>query len=85
MEIQAKFLSELANKLGSKKKVAKAIMDTLEISQDSCYRRTRGETQFSIEEIQKLCLRYHISFDTLIGAPDKNQIFFTKDLTEIDL
>lgn len=85
MEIQEKFLAELANKLGSKRKVAKAIMDTLEISQDSCYRRTRGETQFSIEEMMKLCLGYHISFDTLISAPNKNQIFFTKrDLTEFD-
>ncbi|MEZ4939171.1 MAG: helix-turn-helix domain-containing protein, partial [Crocinitomicaceae bacterium] len=84
-EIQEKFLTELAHKLGSKRKVAKAIMDTLEISQDSCYRRTRGETQFSIEELQKLCLKYHISFDTLIAAPDKNQIFFTKrDLTDLD-
>lgn len=85
MDIQEKFLSELANKLGSKKKVAKAIMDTLEISQDSCYRRTRGETLFSIEELRQLCLHFHISFDTLITSPNKNQIYFTKrDLTELD-
>jgi hypothetical protein len=85
MDIQNHFLLELANKLGSKKKVANALMETLDISQDSVYRRTRGETQFTIGEMQKLCLVYDISFDTLIGSPDKSQIFFTKrDLGDID-
>lgn len=85
MKIQEKLLNELANKLGSKRKVAKAIIDTLDISQDSCYRRTRCETLFTIDEIQKICLQFDISFDVLVGAPNKNQIFFTKrDLSEFD-
>ena len=43
MSIQDKFLEVLANKIGSKRKVAKVIMQTLDISQDSTYRRPVGK------------------------------------------
>jgi hypothetical protein len=39
------------------------LADLLEVSTDSAYRRIRGETSFSLEEIITVCNHYKISFD----------------------
>lgn len=44
------------------------ISELLQISTDSAYRRLRGETEFSLNEIVKLCNHFHISFDSFCAA-----------------
>ena len=51
--------------------------DLLKVSQDSAYRRMRGETMLSIEEIAILCKHYKISFDAFISNENKNLVTFT--------
>jgi len=41
------------------------LADLLGVSNDSAYRRIRGETSFTLEEIILLCNHYKVSFDTL--------------------
>ncbi len=44
------------------------LADLLSISNDSAYRRIRGETALSIEEIALLCKHFKFSFDAFISA-----------------
>jgi len=59
---------------------ADTISDVLEISNDSAYRRIRGETQITLEEIKKLCERFKISLDQLLQL-NSNSFLFTGTLT----
>lgn len=51
------------------------IADVLNISNDSAYRRIRGETQISLEEIKKLCQKFKISLDQLLQLNSDSYIF----------
>ena len=42
------------------------VAEVLNISNDSAYRRIRGEKPIGFEEIKKLCVKYHISLDQLL-------------------
>ena len=50
--------------------LAEAVAQTLFISADSAYRRIRGETLLVLDEAQKLCEAYQISFDEILGGED---------------
>ena len=50
--------------------LAEADAQTLFISADSAYRRIRGETLLVLDEAQKLCEAYQISFDEILGGED---------------
>ncbi|TNE55590.1 MAG: hypothetical protein EP338_02125 [Bacteroidetes bacterium] len=52
-----------------------AVGEVLSMSQDAVYRRYRGETLLTIYELEKLCLHYGISLDTIFGMK-KNQVAF---------
>lgn len=54
--------------------------EVLAISNDSAYRRIRGETQISFEEIKKLCEKFKISLDQLLQL-NSNSYLFTGTLT----
>lgn len=47
-----------------------ALADLLEVSNDSAYRRIRGETALSIEEIAAICRQFRFSFDSFINSYD---------------
>ncbi len=51
------------------------IADLLEISNDSAYRRIRGETQMSLEEIKKLCCSFKVSLDQLLHLNSNSFVF----------
>lgn len=48
--------------------LADEIADLLEISNDSVYRRLRGETALTFDEIKKLCNHYKVPLDFLSGG-----------------
>lgn len=45
--------------------LSEGLADLLELSTDSIYRRIRGETSLTIDEVHLLCAHYRISFDSL--------------------
>ena len=54
------------------------LADLLSVSNDSAYRRIRGETALSIEEIALICKHFKISFDAFIGnASSNNMVSFS--------
>ena len=58
------------------------LSDLLGVSNDSAYRRIRGETALSIEEIALICKKFRISFDSFINSNDSGLVTFSyKPLT----
>jgi hypothetical protein len=64
-EIQSVFLNGIKDIIPSHTSLVNELSDILEISMDSAYRRIRGETLLTIDEVSKLCAHYNISFDAL--------------------
>jgi len=65
---QDAFIDSLRAVIPAGHSLVNEIADQLELSIDSAYRRLRGETEFSISEIVKLCNHFHISFDSFCSA-----------------
>lgn len=54
------------------------IAEVLSVSNDSAYRRIRGEKPIALEEIKKLCVKYKISLDQLLHLNSESVIFSGK-------
>ncbi|OFY32541.1 MAG: hypothetical protein A2X01_02015 [Bacteroidetes bacterium GWF2_35_48] len=63
--LQFQLLEKIKNTLPASSSLVIEISDILGVSQDSAYRRLRGETALTIDEVYKLCSQYKISFDAL--------------------
>jgi hypothetical protein len=61
--------------------MADEVADLLEISPDSAYRRIRGEKPISLEELEKVCVHYNISFDQFLHL-STNSFLFSGNLKE---
>lgn len=53
------------------------LAELLGVSNDSAYRRIRGETALSIEEISLICKKFKISFDSFINSTDAGMVTFS--------
>ncbi len=62
---QNDFLKKIEDIIPSNTSLVNELCDILDISMDSAYRRIRGATQLTINEISTLCKHYRISFDVL--------------------
>jgi hypothetical protein len=61
------------------------LMDLLDISRESVYRRMRGEIAFSFEEIAKLSQELNFMIDPVIGINSEKSIcFYLREDTSID-
>jgi hypothetical protein len=60
------------------------LADLLQISNDSSYRRMRGETALSIEEISAICKHFKLSFDAFINSNDDNAVSFKYNKMDSD-
>lgn len=65
---QIQFFQQIKDRMPSQLSIADEIADLLEISNDSVYRRLRGETALTFVEIKKLCNHYKVPLDFLSGA-----------------
>jgi len=63
-EKQLLFLKHIEDIIPPSSSLVNELSDVLEISIDSSYRRMRGETSITIDEIIKLCNHFRISFDS---------------------
>lgn len=75
MDIQNRLLEQLKAKLPHDTSLGRVLMDELDLSRDSAYRRARGETALKPEEIQLLCSKYELSIDKLLGISGKSVVF----------
>ncbi|HBG71658.1 MAG: hypothetical protein A2W93_06895 [Bacteroidetes bacterium GWF2_43_63] len=72
---QDAFIDSLRAVIPSGHSLVNELADQLELSIDSAYRRLRGETEFSLSEIVKLCNHFHISFDSFCSAQGESVHF----------
>jgi hypothetical protein len=57
------------------------VAEVLNISNDSAYRRIRGEKSIALEEIKKLCIHFKISLDQFLHL-SSNSVLFTGKLAD---
>jgi hypothetical protein len=81
-DIQIRLIRMIREQLADHVSLVDEIADLLEISNDSSYRRIRGEKPLSLQEVQKLAATYQISLDDLIGNPSNSVTFRTNFLEE---
>jgi transcriptional regulator with XRE-family HTH domain len=62
--------------------MADEMADLLGISPDSAYRRIRGEKPISLEELEKVCLHYHVSMDQFLHLKTDSFLFSGKIMEE---
>jgi hypothetical protein len=73
--IQSLFLDRVRARLPDNVSFADELGELLNISRDSAYRRIRGETILSLEEVKALYLRFGISIDELFSS-DSEMVTF---------
>ena len=74
-DIQVRFFQHLKSMLPPYIAMVDAVADLLELSNDSAYRRIRGEKPISLEEMQKLAVHYNISLDQFMHIKSDAFIF----------
>jgi hypothetical protein len=60
------------------------LMDLLDLSRESVYRRIRKDIPFSMNELTKLSLTLHFSLDEIIEGSKRERIFFDMGLKKSD-
>lgn len=84
-EIQIQFFQHVKNLLPPYKSLVDEVSDLLEISNDSAYRRIRGEKFIDLEEIKKIGQHFNVSLDQIFNLQTNAIVFhgklnsFTKD------
>jgi hypothetical protein len=75
-DIQMQLLQKIRDQLPDHVSLVEDIAELLEISNDSAYRRIRGEKQLSLQEVKKLCQHYRFSIDDLAGNSSIKTVTF---------
>ena len=66
--VQKSFIEKIKQAVPPSYSLVDELADLLEVSSDSAYRRLRGETALSIDEVYKICNKYKISLDSIAGT-----------------
>ena len=81
-DIQGAFFQMIKDKLPGHLALVDEIADTLEVSNDSAYRRIRGETSLTFDELAVLSIKYGISLDGLTASSSDMVAFKYSPLDE---
>jgi len=65
--IQSSFLEQVKSRLPANLSFVDELAEILNISRDSAYRRMRGETVLSLDEVKKICNHFGVSLDSLLS------------------
>lgn len=76
LHIQTSFLNMVKEKTDPAISFVDELAELLSISKDSAYRRLRGETLLSFEEISQISERYRVSVDGFLNLQSSNSITF---------
>jgi hypothetical protein len=82
--LQSRFLSKVKNLIPPSQNIVDVLSDLLEISTDSTYRRLREETSLTIDDIEKICKHFRISFEVDEGMDSGSVTFKYGLLKNID-
>lgn len=72
---QQLFFNHIRSKLPSHLSFVDEVAELLNISNDSAYRRIRGEKPLGLDEVQVLCDKYQVSLDQLLRIKTDTVIF----------
>lgn len=75
LTVQEKLLNKVKSQ--SEEKLVDVLMDALNVSSDSAYRRIRNEKILTLDEILVICRKFQISFDETIEDSDSNTVAFS--------
>ncbi len=75
---QQLFFQHIKNLLPVHLTLVDEVADVLNISNDSAYRRIRGEKPIALEEIKKLCIHFKISLDQFMHLSSDSFLFTGK-------
>lgn len=81
---QSALFEIIKRKINGESSLGDALGEVLSLSNDAVYRRYRGETQFTIYELEKLSKHYSISLDSLFKNDDNKVIFDFQPIANID-
>ncbi len=79
-EQQKLFFSHIKSVLPANISLVDEIAEILNVSNDSAYRRIRGEKPITFDEIQILCQHFHISFDRMMDVHSDCTVFYGKNI-----
>ena len=82
--IQQDLFKIIKLKLVGKDPLGIALSDILHISPDAVYRRYRGDTILTIDEVQRLCKHFDISIDLLMQNTNGKAVFNYNPLNSYD-
>jgi len=82
LPLQTVFVQKLKENLPKNVGLAEEMAEILEISTDSAYRRIRGETEISIDEVYKLTRKYNMSVDGVFSNLGDTVTFAYTKLTD---
>ncbi|HTB26381.1 MAG TPA: helix-turn-helix domain-containing protein [Puia sp.] len=74
-DVQQVFFQHIKSNLAGHLSLVDEVAELLNISNDSAYRRIRGEKPLTFEEISVLCSKYHISMDQLFHLKNDSYLF----------
>jgi hypothetical protein len=83
-DIQSILFHLVKQQIAGQDNLGNALSEVLHLSQDAVYRRYRGETALTIQEVKKICLHYSISFDALIELSSGHVTFAYPPLNTYD-
>lgn len=72
LDIQKSFFQQIKDSISPQLSFIHEVAEILGTSYDSAYRRVRGETTLSLEELYRLSIRFGISVDSLFNIPGQN-------------
>jgi len=83
-QTQQLFFNHIKSKIPSHLSLVEEVAGILNISNDSAYRRIRGEKPISLDETHLLCSKYQVSIDQLLQT-DTNTVIFSNDKVDLSL
>lgn len=83
-DIQSTLIAIVKEKSKKIDSIGHVLSETLNISLDAAYRRSRGETLLTIDEVEKLCRVFHISFDSICKSDSGTVTFEYSSISNYD-
>jgi len=79
---QKKLFDRLKQKLPADQSLAETLMKWLNVSSDSAYRRIRGETPLTVDELAVMSEATGLSANELLGMDGKQQVLFEPNIAQ---
>jgi hypothetical protein len=75
--LQLQFLEKIKPMISSNTSLVDELAELLEVSNDSAYRRLRGDTILDIEELTKICAHFKVPFEIAIQPKTNGLVTFS--------